>query len=151
MALMSPQAIIDRWYMAVTIWGEARGAGVGAMRLVAWVIRNRRDDPKRRWPRTIPDVCTQPKQFSVWNPGDPNRPKLADPLGGPPLDDAAFLEALKVADEVLRADESHNPLPRVYWYHDRTIQRPAWTKGLVPIAWESSPFVFYYDPEPREV
>ena len=142
---MTPQEILDRWYMAVTIWGEARGSGEQAMRLVAWVIRNRATDPGRRWPRTIPDVCTQPRQFSVWNPGDPNRPKLADPLAGPPVEDRAFLQALAIADEVLTAPEEANPLPRVYWYHNRDLPPPKWTQGLTPLVVAKQPFVFYLD------
>ena len=34
----------DKFVMAQTIWGEARGEGSQGQKAVAWVIKNRRDD-----------------------------------------------------------------------------------------------------------
>lgn len=139
---MTPHEMVDRWYMALTMWAEARGTGPDGMRLVGWVIRNRRDDPRRRWPRTIPGVVTQSAvgargraiyQFSAWSPDDPNRAKMVHPLGQGPADAQAFLVALELADQILRAYPDTNPLPGVYWYHDRTIEPPAWTRDMVAV------------------
>lgn len=58
---------------AVTIWREARGESRDAKRGVAWVIFNRTQD--KRWPGNAAAVCQQPKQFSCWNPDDPNYAK----------------------------------------------------------------------------
>lgn len=138
---MTPEAIVERWYLAVTAWAEARGLGPDAMARVAWVIRNRRDDPRKRWPQSIREVVTQHRrvrgrdiyQFSCWSPHDPNRLKMADPLGQGAEDARAFLEALRIADHVLTADPSENPLPGVYWYTDRSIPPPAWARKLVEV------------------
>lgn len=75
-----------------TVWAEARGEGRDGQIAVAWVIRNRAENP-RWWSRNrddIPDdtiaaVCIDPWQFSCWNANDLNRPKLlalpkTDPL-----------------------------------------------------------------------
>ena len=152
---MKPQEIADRWYMALTMWGEARGAGLDAMYCVGWVIRNRRDDPRRRWPRTIPEVVTQSAmsggrrvyQFACWDPADPNGPKLRNPLGQPKPDRDAFYSALQMAEIVLTTPADSNPMPGVYWYVDTTIEPPAWTRNLVlvdrlPVA-GPVPFRFY--------
>ena len=56
------------------IWGEARGESLDGRSAVAWVVRNRLVDP--RWPNTWQSVILQPKQFSCFNPGDPNLDKM---------------------------------------------------------------------------
>jgi len=138
---ISPAFIIDAWYMALTIWAEARGEGERGMRYVAWVIRNRVRDP--RWPNTVRGVVTQPRQFSCWNKTDPNRPLLSDPLASGRVDAAAFMTALRVAIEVLTADEKDNPIPGVFWYYASWIKPPAWAAHMevVPLA-DSGQHVF---------
>lgn len=77
----------DLTTMALTVWAEARGEMPGGQRAVAWVIRNRFENPGW-WSRNagdgIPDdtiaaVCRDPFQFSCWNPADPNRFRLDNP------------------------------------------------------------------------
>jgi spore germination cell wall hydrolase CwlJ-like protein len=67
--------------LARTLWGEARGEGEVGMAAVAAVIRNRIDvsaahDGRYWWGNDWISVCRAKAQFSCWNPGDPNRPKL---------------------------------------------------------------------------
>ena len=67
--------------LARTLWGEARGEGAAGMAAVAAVIRNRIDvsaahDGRYWWGNDWMSVCRARAQFSCWNPGDPNRPKL---------------------------------------------------------------------------
>lgn len=129
---------VERWYLALTVWGEARGLGTFGMLSVGWVIRNRRDDPRGRWPRTVVEVVTQRRrvggrvvyQFSCWDPVGPNRARFADPMGTAPADRRAFVDALGVAERILSAEPDRNPIPGVCWYHDRTIDPPQWTEGL---------------------
>ena len=67
--------------LARTLWGEARGEGEPGMIAVAAVILNRvrisaEHDARYWWGTGIAGVCLAKSQFSCWNPGDPNRPKL---------------------------------------------------------------------------
>lgn len=57
----------------ITVWREARGEGIEGMRAVAWVIENRANDARRRWPSDPEHICLEPKQFSCWNDTDPER------------------------------------------------------------------------------
>ena len=138
---VDPRWLTNVWYLALTIWAEARGEGRRAMELVAWVVRNRVESP--RFPDTYPDAVTQRYQFSAWNPNDPNRPKLADPLGGPPADDRAWFTALEIAQEVIDAPASANPLPGVYHYHDTSIETPAWARGMEPVRFPDVPRIVF--------
>lgn len=56
---------------ARTIFGEARGEPTAGQMAVAWVIRNRVEQPSW-WGKTPDEVCTHPYQFSCWNANDPN-------------------------------------------------------------------------------
>ena len=55
--------------VAMTILGEARGEGEEGMYAVACVIAQR----SIAWKRTPKQICFADKQFSCWNPKDPNR------------------------------------------------------------------------------
>lgn len=71
--------------MALTVWAEARGEPKVGQRAVAWVIRNRFENPgwwskaKGVPANTLAAVCLCPWQFSCWNDSDPNRKRLDDP------------------------------------------------------------------------
>ena len=60
--------------LAHTMWGEARNQGVPGMLAIGNVIKNRAKDVahERRFGKGIVGVATKPKQFSCWNPTDPN-------------------------------------------------------------------------------
>lgn len=106
--------------LARTIWGEARGQGLEGMRAVAAVIVNR----ARRggwWGASIVEVCLKPGQFSCWNVGDPNRPKmLAATIDQSPM----FAEALAIARTAVRGDLA-DPTGGATHYHTRYIA-PGW-------------------------
>jgi N-acetylmuramoyl-L-alanine amidase len=71
---------VDLDMLARTLWGEARGEGREGQIAVAWVIRNRAEDPgKDWWGDTVAEVCHKPFQFSCWDKSDPNRTKLCGP------------------------------------------------------------------------
>lgn len=61
--------------LARTCWGEARGDGRSGMTAVACVVMNRVKVPCW-WGHDVVSVCVQPRQFSCWDQGDPNRAKL---------------------------------------------------------------------------
>ena len=61
--------VVDAHWMALTMWGEARGGGEEAMRAVGHVIANRRQSGRHGAFAT--DTVSEAWQFSCWNPGDP--------------------------------------------------------------------------------
>lgn len=152
----APEWFSEVMYAAKTIWAEARSEGDEGMRLVCWVIRNRRDDARHRWPKTVHEVVTQRHrlpdgrtvwQFAVWRPGDPNREKMLDPMGQPPLDRQAWLRALQVAREVLEAPPEANPIPRVYNFTSADAPELPWMSRLERLTFPGVPrLVFFREP-----
>jgi len=105
--------------LALTIYWEARSAGREAMIGIAWVVLNRRKDPK--FPDTICEVVRQggetpPCQFSYWCDGEPDVPE----------NEEAWKEAKSVAADMLEhppPDPTHGAL----FFHSLDISAP-WTK-----------------------
>lgn len=75
--------------LALTLYGEARGETALGKRAVAWVVRNRMAQAERYIAKrgrshplfgngTVAGAVLKPWQFSCWNKGDPNLPKLLD-------------------------------------------------------------------------
>ena len=115
---MTPHDLDIMWR---TVYGESRSEGQFGKRAVAHVIRNRVADP--RWPDTIAEVCQQPRQFSCWNEGDPNLPKLkaANP-------DIMCLDA--IVDSALNSDPTNGAnhyLTRALYDSD---DRPGWADDM---------------------
>lgn len=113
--------------LARTAWGEARSQGVEGMIYVCLAILNRWRTRHRR-EHTIAGVCTEPWQFSCWNPDDPNREKLLS-VG---LSDAyfrgAYIAALS-AFEMLEGGED----PTKGSDHYQVIGTDAkWSRGKAP-------------------
>jgi N-acetylmuramoyl-L-alanine amidase len=54
--------------LSLTLYGEARGESIEGIIAVGVIIRNRVRDTGRSYS----DICLAPKQFSSWNPDDPN-------------------------------------------------------------------------------
>jgi hypothetical protein len=110
--------------LAATAWGEARSEGEDGMRAVAHVMVNR---VGQRFGDSLETVIHAPKQFSVWNRGDPNR-RLVSGLaentnvafGGPEWE-----AAQRIAREVL-SGQSVDPTNGALFYHTRAI-RPYWS------------------------
>jgi len=119
----------DRDWIALTLWGEARGELTEGRLAVASVLRNRLKSG--RWGTTYQAVCTAPKQFSCWNADDPNLPVLKDKIAeiagnGEPAFDRTLLECYWIADGLL----SGALLPQVgsatHYYSDTLSKPPAW-------------------------
>lgn len=112
----------DRLELGRIAAGEGRNQGLDGMRLIMQTVKNRKNDKK--WPDTIEGVTRQPKQFSAWNKGDPNRAYM-ESLN---LDsnDSEFLQAYEVAGEELPShleqfkDADH--------YHTDKVS-PSWSKS----------------------
>lgn len=108
--------------LAATAWGEARSEGEDGMRAVAHVMVNRVGD---RFGEDLSTVILAPKQFSVWNRGDPNRRHVLNLVRDPSLaPDAEWDTAQRVAREVL-SGQSVDPTGGALFYHTRAV-RPRW-------------------------
>lgn len=111
--------------LAATAWGEARSEGEHGMRAVAHVMVNRIGD---RFGQTLREVVLAPKQFSVWNRGDPNRRLVQNPeryaAGGSAAE--TWEAAQRIAREVL-SGQSVDPTGGALFYHTRAI-RPSWSR-----------------------
>lgn len=110
--------------LAATAWGEARSEGEDGMRAVAHVMVNRVGD---RFGETLATVILAPKQFSVWNRGDPNRRLVQSLVANPSrMPDTEWQTAQRVAREVL-SGQSVDPTEGALFYHTRAIN-PRWSR-----------------------
>ncbi len=111
--------------LAATVWGEARSEGEDGMRAVAHVMINRIGP---RFGEDLSTVILSPKQFSVWNRGDPNRRRVIDLVRDPSsvAIDPEWAVADRVAREVL-SGQSIDPTNGALFYHTRGV-RPRWSR-----------------------
>jgi hypothetical protein len=110
--------------LAATAWGEARSEGELGMRAVAHVMVNRIGP---RFGEDLATVILSPKQFSVWNRGDPNRRVVQSLVANPArVPDAEWETAQRVAREVL-SGQSADPTNGALFYHTSAI-RPRWSR-----------------------
>jgi len=110
-----PDLLLERFLLALACYREARGESLLGKMLVAQVIRNRVDDV--RWPGTYRGVILQPKQFSAFNPDDPNVTKF------PALGEQAWLDSVLAADRILNG--SGEPFTLANHYCVSSL-RPSW-------------------------
>lgn len=111
--------------LAATAWGEARSEGEHGMRAVAHVMVNRIGE---RFGEDLATVILSPKQFSVWNRGDPNRRTVMNLARDPSsvATDPEWILADRVAREVL-SGQSVDPTGGALFYHTRAV-RPRWAR-----------------------
>ena len=163
-----PMAISQREAMvlAQTIWGEARGHGEEGMRAVGHVVVNRAESGKPRlFGDGIVGAATKDKQFSCWNPGDPNRDRMAhmaeldqqirrgDTPDGTPYEVwsktgegqeyRAWLDAKRIARSIL-AGKSNDPTGGALFYHTTAVH-PKWSTRMTPIG-QIANHIFYRGP-----
>ena len=111
---------------ARTIYGEARGEGYDGQRAVAWVIRNRVENPKW-WGDDLESVCLKKYQFSCWLESDPNREKLQSvSYEDPDLRRClmALLEVLDSGNDVTQGATHYlvsTLEPKPEWYSDDKV------------------------------
>lgn len=113
----------ETYLSALCIWREMRGRTAAERLGCYWVIRNRANDPMRRWPKSLAGVITQKRQFSSFNPDDPNA--AAWPIANGSPDWLAFCEIAGMLEGELAPDPTggancYENLP------DATPKRPAW-------------------------
>ena len=122
--------VVDARWMAMTMWGEARGGGEAAMRAVGHVIGNRSRASLRS--RYVTDTVSEAFQFSCWNAGDPNREAMmnVDSLRWDSEDRRMWLTARRVAEEIL-SGHSEDPTGGALFYHTTAVS-PHWSAGIPP-------------------
>jgi spore germination cell wall hydrolase CwlJ-like protein len=114
--------------LARTIWAEARGEGPGGMEAVACVVMNRARHP-RWWGRDVVGVCRAKWQFSCWNAGDPNLPKLL----AVDCRDPQFRQAVEIATHAVGGllPDTTNGADS---YVDLRVARPGWADPAKQVA-----------------
>ena len=124
--------VVDAHWMALTMWGEARGDGEAAMRAVGHVIDNRRRSGAHGGHAT--DTVSEAWQFSCWNPDDPNRAAIEriDSLAETSAEHRLWRAAQRIAGEIL-ARRSADPTGGALFYHTTAVA-PAWSRGVDPVA-----------------
>ena len=110
---------------ARTLWGEARGETKAGREAIASVILNRLKKPSR-FGKSIEEVCLKPAQFSCWNDGDPNLPKLkkVDEI------DPVFAECVAIAENAVQGLLADSVIGADH-YHTAGVS-PAWSQGKTP-------------------
>ena len=124
--------------LARTLWGEARGEGVGGMMAVAQVVINRAKAAEAYWARhgephplfgsgSLATACTAPHQFSCWNRDDPNR-AMMDRLT---WDMLVFVPCVDAAWTAAKRRDWHDITRGALHYHTCEVS-PPWSQGLTP-------------------
>ena len=123
--------VVDAHWMALTMWGEARGQGEEAMRAVGHVIANRRGSGLHG--DFVTDTVSEAFQFSCWNPGDPNREAMANVLDLPEgsREHDLWRAARGIAEDILEG-RSADPTGGALFYHSDAVA-PAWSRGQEPV------------------
>lgn len=117
---MDAKAVCDTFYLALTIYREARGEPLSAKAGVAWTVLNRMQVNPKSWGNSIDAVVTKKWQYSSLT--DPKDPQLTR---WPLLSDQAWVDCLACADEVLRGVLA-DPTNGSTHYHDISIAPPSW-------------------------
>ena len=124
--------VVDAHWMALTMWGEARGQGEEAMRAVGHVIDNRRRAGMHG--AFVTDTVGEAFQFSCWNAGDPNRVAIenVDRLREGSRAQLMWLAARRLANEIM-AGQSADPTGGALFYHSVEVA-PRWSEEMPAVA-----------------
>ena len=111
--------------LARTLYGEAEAWDREDAEAIAAVVMNR--VRWRNWPSTVAAVCLQLMQFSCWNAGDPNRPRILAVNAG----EAWFEECRAIAQRAVNGDLADITGGATHYIADY-IRPPNWAKGHKP-------------------
>lgn len=127
----------DVQVLACTLYGEARSEPTEGILAVANVIKNRADDPKGRWGKSIRGVCLQKAQFSCWSPagGEGNHKKLAElvaQLKAGTVEDKRYKECAWLATGVINGWGRDTVKGSNHYHTVSLIPRPSWAQKHTP-------------------
>jgi spore germination cell wall hydrolase CwlJ-like protein len=126
--------------LARTLWGEARGEPEKGIVAVAWVVLNRLNKRPTQFGTSIADVCQKPWQFSCWNAGDSNLPKLLAVTTA----SASFRQCLEIARSAVTNTLPSDPTKGSCHYYAVSATMPDWAIGHTP-AVRIGAHLFYND------
>lgn len=109
----------EGFLMPAVLWGEARGEPALGKLAVLWVIKNR----AARRSTSMKEEILRPLQFSSFNPGDPNRPRL---LAAPGLDPRGWAACEAVAELFPYTNDPTNGADH---YYNPSVASPKWGRG----------------------
>jgi N-acetylmuramoyl-L-alanine amidase len=121
--------------MARTIWAESANQPVAGQLAVGFTVINRIAIDPARYGRTVSEVVRRRHQYTVWT-GKRRQARLMALTDA----DIGFIQAKAAAALVLRRAVADPSLGSTH-FTDFRIQRPAWTRGAVPLRIASH--VFY--------
>ena len=118
----------DLWIVASTVYGESRGEPDFGKRAVAAVIKNRQLFHPRWRDKTLAEISRTPKQFSCWDPDDPNYAKLLALTIATP----DFAPCLQATIDILSGTVA-SPVARSTHFHTTAMHPvPGWAVGKTP-------------------
>jgi hypothetical protein len=115
----------DEVLLARMIYGEARNCSDSEKAAVAYTAVNRANDGKKWNGTTLREAILKPKQYSCFNPEDPNRASLMDPMKHEP---EAFERCLAVARGVLSGDIK-DPVGATHYFNPDAAN-PSWAAKM---------------------
>ncbi len=120
--------------LAKAIYGEARGASRKLKIATAQTVLNRTGKNKW-WGNTLKEVILKPKQYSSFNPNDPNYNKVMNPLK---YEELLKYEKLRTWDECLEIakavlESKFEDLSKGATHYHTTSVKPLWARGQTPI------------------
>ena len=122
LGMADPKEICDTFYLALTIYREARGEPLAAKIGVAWTVLNRVAHPTW-WGNSIDAVVSKRYQYSsLTDPADKQLTKW------PVLTDVAWQNCLQCAIECLNGTLA-DPTSGATHYYDDSITAPYWVTG----------------------
>lgn len=119
----------DITLLARLVFGEARGESVDVRKDIAYTVVNRAGG-NQWWGHTAREVVLKPYQYSCFNRGDPNLPKLMDPFSY--ASRSTWSECLGVATCVL-ANPDKDTSKGATHYFVTCADEPEWARGQEPV------------------
>lgn len=147
MADVAPEvtaALANFQVVALTIWGEARGASPALRAAIASVIVNRVKQQRKAFGLTPREVCLKPWQFSCWKAegGKANHDAVMAAasvlLAGDGGLSRTMHECVALALEVTKGILADTVQGATFYYSPAAMvpkgRMPAWAVGLTPVA-----------------
>lgn len=123
----------ERETAALTVWAECRGQPWEGQLAVAYVIRNRFEQPSW-WGTGLAGVCLKPWQFSCWNKSVEHGSQL-DRLNNPATKKLkSYADAMAAVDVALAGLEPDPTNGAAYYCTPAVVNQTKWARGKTPSA-----------------